>query len=108
MHCIRLVAQSCPTLCDPMDHGLPDSSVLGILGEKTGVGWYAFLQGIFPIQGLNPGLLHCRYSLYCLSHQGSLCVCMYIFCYFYLFTHIVISLFCFTVTVSVLGKNRKW
>ena len=29
------------------------------------------LQGIFPIQGLNPGLLHCRQILYHLSHQGS-------------------------------------
>ena len=28
-------------------------------------------QGIFPTQGLNPGLLHCRWILYCLSHQGS-------------------------------------
>ena len=30
-----------------------------------------FLQGIFPIQGLNPGLPHCRRILYQLSHQGS-------------------------------------
>ena len=29
------------------------------------------LQGIFPTQGLNPGLLHCRQTLYHLSHQGS-------------------------------------
>ena len=29
------------------------------------------LQGIFPTQGLNPGLLHCRWTLYRLSHQGS-------------------------------------
>ena len=28
-------------------------------------------QGIFPTQGSNPGLLHCRQILYCLSHQGS-------------------------------------
>ena len=28
-------------------------------------------QGIFPTQGLKPGLLHCRQTLYCLSHQGS-------------------------------------
>ncbi|KAM7238686.1 hypothetical protein CapIbe_010206, partial [Capra ibex] len=28
------------------------------------------LQGIFPTQGLNPGLLHCRQILYCLSHHG--------------------------------------
>ena len=31
----------------------------------------SLLQGIFLIQGLNPGLLHCRQILYCLSHQGS-------------------------------------
>ena len=88
MHCICFVAQSCLTLCDPVDYGLPDSFVLEILGENTGVGCYAFLQGIFPTQGSNPGLPHCRCSLYCLSHQGSLCVCTHIFCYFYLFAHI--------------------
>ena len=30
---------------------------------------HSVLQGIFPTQGLNPGLLHCRQILYCLSHQ---------------------------------------
>ena len=30
------------------------------------------LQEIFPTQGLNPGLLHCRWILYHLSHLGSL------------------------------------
>ena len=40
-------------------------------GRNTGVGCHAFLQGIFPTQELNPGLLHCRQILYCLSHQGS-------------------------------------
>ena len=34
----------------------------------------SFLQGIFQTQGLNLGLLHCRYILYCLSHQGSLMI----------------------------------
>ena len=29
-----------------------------------------FLQGIFPTQELNPGLLHCKQILYCLSYQG--------------------------------------
>ena len=28
-------------------------------------------KGIFPTQGSNPGLLHCRQMLYPLSHQGS-------------------------------------
>ena len=27
------------------------------------------LQGLFLTQGLNPGLLHCRQTLYCLRHQ---------------------------------------
>ena len=41
------------------------------LGNITWVGCHFLLQGIFPAQGLNPGLLHCRQILYWLSHQGS-------------------------------------
>ena len=49
-----LVAQSCPTLCDPMDCSLPGSFVHGDSpGKHTGVGCHALLQGIFPTQGLN-------------------------------------------------------
>ena len=40
-------------------------------GENTGVGSHSLLQRIFPTQGLNPGLPHCRWILYQLSHQGS-------------------------------------
>ena len=40
-------------------------------GKSTGVGCHFLLQGIFPIQGLNPGLPHCTQTLYRLSHQGS-------------------------------------
>ena len=40
-------------------------------GENTGVGCHALLQGLFPTQGLNPGLLHCEWILYHLSHQRS-------------------------------------
>ena len=39
-------------------------------GQNTGVGGLSFLQGIFPTQGLNPGLLHCKWILYQLSHKG--------------------------------------
>ena len=35
------------------------------------MGCHFFLQGIFLTQGSNPGLLHCRQTLYPLSHQGS-------------------------------------
>ena len=40
-------------------------------GQNTGAGSCSLLQGIFPTQGSNPGLLHCRWILYCLRHQGS-------------------------------------
>ena len=40
-------------------------------GQNTGVGSHCLLQGIFPTQGLNPGLPHCRQILYQLGHQGS-------------------------------------
>ena len=44
-------------------------------GQNTGVGSHSLLQGIFPTQGLNPGLPHCRQILYQLSHQGSPLLC---------------------------------
>ena len=40
-------------------------------GRNTGLGSLSLLQGIFPTQGSNPGLLHCRQILYQLSHKGS-------------------------------------
>ena len=55
------VTQLCPTLCSPWNAP----------GQNTGVGSLSHLQGIFPTQGSNPGLLHCRRLLYQLSHQGS-------------------------------------
>ena len=62
----------CPTLCDPMDCSLPGAFVHGDSpGKNAGVGSHALLQGIFPTQGLIPGLSHCRWILYHLSHQGS-------------------------------------
>ena len=41
-------------------------------GQNTGVGSRSLLQGIFPTQGSNPGLPHCRWIFYQLSHKGSL------------------------------------
>ena len=70
-----LVAQSCLTLCDPMDCSLPGSSVHGDSpGKNPGVGCRDLLQGIFTTQGSNPGLPHCRRILHQLSHEGSRCV----------------------------------
>ena len=60
-----LVAQSCLTLCSPMDCSPPGSSVHGILQARESS--YSLVQQIFPIQGF----LHCKQILYSLSHQGS-------------------------------------
>ena len=88
------VTQACRTLSDPMDCSLSGSSVHGIFqarvlewvaiaflhglyspwnspGQNTGVCSLSLLQGIFPTQGSNPGLPHCRQILYQLSHWGS-------------------------------------
>ena len=63
------VAQSCLTLCNPMDY-----TVQGILQPSIlELGSFSLLQGIFPTQGSNPGVLHCRWILYQLSHKGSPC-----------------------------------
>ena len=67
-----LVTQLCLTLCDPMDYSSPGSSVHGDSpGKNTRVGSHALLQAMSPMQGLNPGLLHCMQILYCLRHQQS-------------------------------------
>ena len=63
------VTQLSLTLCDPMDCSLPGSSVHRI--RHIGVGSHSLLQGIFPTQGSNAGLPHCRWILHHLSHQGS-------------------------------------
>ena len=57
-------AQSCPTLCHPMDYSPWNSP-----GQKFRVGRGSLLQGIFPTQGSNPGLPHCRWILNQPSHQ---------------------------------------
>ena len=60
------------TLCNPMDCSLPGSSVHGISQART-LEWdcHSLLQGIFPTQGSNLGVLHCRQILYHLRHQKS-------------------------------------
>ena len=60
-------------LCDSMDCSLPGSSVHGIF-QAIVLEWIAISlsRGIFSTQGSNPGLPHCRQTLYCLNHKGSL------------------------------------
>ena len=57
--------------------GLPLPSLMDCIDpwnyprQNTGVGSLSLLQGIFPTQGLNPGIPNCRQTLYQLSHKGS-------------------------------------
>ena len=53
-------------------HSVVTDSLWPQILQASGVGSLSLLQGIFPTEGLNPGLLHCRWILYWLSHKGSL------------------------------------
>ena len=55
-----LLAKSRLTLCNLMD--CSPARPWNSLGKNTGVGSHSLLQGIFPTQGSNPGLPHCRWS----------------------------------------------
>ena len=75
----KKVKVSCPIMSDSLQsHELQPARLLCLwnsLGKSSGVGCQFLLQGVFPTQGLNLGLLHCRQILYHLSHQGSPCCC---------------------------------
>ena len=63
--CEVKVAQSCLTLCDLIDytvHGILQARILESVA-------FPFSRGIFPTQGSNPGLPHCRQILYQLGHR---------------------------------------
>ena len=67
---VQSQSESCSVVSDSLQpHGL--YSPWNSPGQNTGVGSLSLLQGIFPTQGLNPGLPHCRQILYQLSHKGS-------------------------------------
>ena len=62
-------SESCLVVSDSLwSHGL--YSPWNPPGQNTAVGSRSPLQGIFPTQGLNSGLPHCRQILYQLNHQG--------------------------------------
>ena len=64
------VWECCSVVFDSLrPHGL--YSTWNSLGQNTGVGSLSLFQGIFPIQGSNPGLPHSRLILYQLNHKGS-------------------------------------
>ena len=68
---VKVKLHSRVRLCNPVDCSLPGSSIHGLFQARE-VGSHFLLQGSFPTQGSNPGLPHCRQTLYPLRHQGSL------------------------------------
>ena len=65
-------SENCWVVCPSdslLSHGL--YSPWNSPGQNTGVGSLSLLHGVFPTQGLNPGLPHCRQILYQLSQKGS-------------------------------------
>ena len=66
--CHVLVAQSCPTLCEPARLLCPWDSP----GKSTGVGCHFRLQRIFPTQGSNMGLKECKVFLKTLIYLFSI------------------------------------
>ena len=71
-YCCYLVTKSCLALCTPwpIAHQAPMS--MGSPGKNTGAGCHFLLQGIFPTQGSNLGLLHCRQYPAFRQRQGSI------------------------------------
>ena len=66
-----LVTQSGPTVFNPMDCIARQAPLsMGFSRQENWSGFPSLLQGIFPTEGLNLGLLHCRQILYHLSQQG--------------------------------------
>ena len=66
-----LVTRLFPTLCNPMDYSPPSSSVLWIPYARI-LEWVAIPFSRSSLTwGLNLGLLHCRWILYHLNHQGN-------------------------------------
>ena len=94
------VAQSCPTLCDPMVCSLSASSVHGIFQARI-LEWVAIaFSRDLPYQGSNPGLLHCRQTFLPSEPPGKHFTIMHI--------NILWNIHNFSHFLSVLGKmNTK-
>ena len=93
-------------------HGLQPAQLLcpwNSPGKSTGVGCHSFLQGIFPTQGSNLSLLHCRQILYQPSLQGSPIFKLY-FLQFCLFVYVFLAVPCLRSCVgfSLVVESRGY
>ena len=71
--CVCSVAKSYPILVTPPWTTAHQASLsMGFARKDTGVGCHFLLQGIFPTQGSNLHLLHCRQIIYCWATREAL------------------------------------
>ena len=75
-------------------------------GKNIGVGCHSLLQGIFPIQGSDTGLLHFRLSIYHLSPQGSILNSLVTCCLVYM--EVVDTGICRDCRASLLKREWSW
>ena len=95
IHCVCAKSlQSCPALCDTMDHSPPGSSVHGdSLGRNTGVGSHTLLQGTFPTQDL-PNQEPWQAGSLPLTPPGKPHIYIYIYIYIYIHFHYIYTTMC--------------
>ena len=119
---VLLVAQFCPTLCNPMDCSPACSSIHGIFQARTlpGVGCHFLLQGILPTQGSNPYLLRWQENSLLtvppgkidLGNDNSSCLLPPPFFFPVVLLNftirIVNCLQCFLEILSIINPNQSW
>ena len=91
-----LVTQSCPTLCDSMDYSPQVPLSMEFSRQEFWSGLPFPSPGHLLSPGIEPGLLHCRQILYCLSHKGSL------------FHDSDLSIFLLQILITTLGPPREF
>ena len=71
---VVLIIESCLILSDPTDCNPLAPPCMGFSRQEYWSGLHCLLQRIFPTQGLNLGLLHCRQLLFCLGYSAVLVI----------------------------------
>ena len=87
---MKVASKSCSVMSDSLQP-LGLYSPWNSSGQNTGMRSHSLLQGIFPTQGLKPGLLHCRQILYQLSHTESPRILQWVaYPYMYIYMHLLL------------------
>ena len=87
---MKVASKSCSVMYDSLQP-LGLYSLWNSSGQNTGMGSHSLLQGIFPTQGLKPGLIHCRQILYQLKYTESPRILQWVaYPYMYIYMHLLL------------------